>query len=418
MAGTIPDEIGKLSILENLGLQFNTLTGDIPSAIINISTIVEILLTSNQLTSSLPPNLGLTLPNLERLHLYNNSLTGPILSSISNSTKLTELDLAYNSFSSYIPSTLSDLRNLQWRLAYNNLTFDSSSHAMRTFLSLGNCKYLQRIELSENPLNFVLPTSIGNFSSFLDHFGLENSKIKGGIPDDIGNIRGLNFLNLASNEITGTIPAIIGNVPARAANFVPLSQSITRRLNIMIDVAAALDYLRGHSTPIVHCDLKPNNLLLDEDMVGHVTDFGIAKLLGEGDTMTNTMTLATIGYMAPEYGLEGTVSRRGDVYAYGILLMETFTRHKPTDEMFLGELSLKQWVQRSFPHAILEIVDGNLLREEEEHFDIKKDCLPSIMGLSLHCSAEAPEDRTNMNDVLVVLNKMKKKSMNEAVRIK
>jgi LRR receptor-like serine/threonine-protein kinase FLS2 len=68
----------------------------------------------------------------------------------------------------------------------------------------------------------------------------------------------------------------------------------------MIDVASTLEYLHyGYSTPIVHCDLKPTNILLDEDMVAHVANFGIAKLLGDGDSMMRTMTLATIGYMAP-----------------------------------------------------------------------------------------------------------------------
>jgi LRR receptor-like serine/threonine-protein kinase FLS2 len=76
--------------------------------------------------------------------------------------------------------------------------------------------------------------------------------------------------------------------------------SILQRLNIMINVASALKYLHyGYSIPIVHCDLKPNNILLDEDLVAHVADFGIAKLLGDEDSMMQTMTLATIGYMAP-----------------------------------------------------------------------------------------------------------------------
>lgn len=76
--------------------------------------------------------------------------------------------------------------------------------------------------------------------------------------------------------------------------------SMLQRLNIMIDVATALEYIHfGYSTTIVHCDLKPNNILLDEDMVAHVADFGIAKLLGDGDLMMRTMTLATVGYMAP-----------------------------------------------------------------------------------------------------------------------
>lgn len=75
---------------------------------------------------------------------------------------------------------------------------------------------------------------------------------------------------------------------------------ILQRLSIMIDVAAAVEYLHhGNSRPIIHCDLKPSNVLLDEDMNGRVTDFGISKLLGEGDDIAQTLTLATIGYTAP-----------------------------------------------------------------------------------------------------------------------
>ena len=72
-----------------------------------------------------------------------------------------------------------------------------------------------------------------------------------------------------------------------------------QRLNIMIDVASALDYLHCRcSTPIIHCDLKPSNVLIDNYMIAHVCDFGIAKLLGEKEFLAQTKTLGTIGYMA------------------------------------------------------------------------------------------------------------------------
>lgn len=75
---------------------------------------------------------------------------------------------------------------------------------------------------------------------------------------------------------------------------------IPQRLNIMIDVGSALEYLHyGFAVHVVHCDLKPSNILLVEDLVAHVGDFGNAKLMGEGDSMTQTMTMATIGYMPP-----------------------------------------------------------------------------------------------------------------------
>ncbi|PPD79037.1 hypothetical protein GOBAR_DD24042 [Gossypium barbadense] len=72
------------------------------------------------------------------------------------------------------------------------------------------------------------------------------------------------------------------------------SMDILQRLNIMIYVASALEYLHhDNATPVVHCDLKPNNVLLDKDMVAHLSDFGITKLLCEEVSMIQTMTIAT-----------------------------------------------------------------------------------------------------------------------------
>ncbi|XP_075674618.1 uncharacterized protein LOC142643789 [Castanea sativa] len=186
------------------------------------------------------------------------------------------------------------------------------------------------------------------------------------------------------------------------------------RLNMMINVASSLEYLHhGCPLPVVHCDLKPSNILLNKDMVAHVSDFGISKFLGDEDSMTQTMTLATIGYMAPEYGSQGTISTRGDVYSYGILLMETFTRKNPTDEMFTGEMNLKCWVKQSLPHSVITVIDANLLKRGEEHFNAKLDCMLSIMQLAMDCSTEAPEERINMRDVITTLKNIKSKLLND-----
>ena len=80
--------------------------------------------------------------------------------------------------------------------------------------------------------------------------------------------------------------------------------SLLQRLNVAIDVAFALNYLHNHSVPpIIHCDLKPSNVLLDNDMVAHVSDFGLARLLSTDDSsqkQTGTIGIkGSIGYAAP-----------------------------------------------------------------------------------------------------------------------
>ncbi|XP_060172794.1 LRR receptor-like serine/threonine-protein kinase GSO1 [Lycium barbarum] len=181
-----------------------------------------------------------------------------------------------------------------------------------------------------------------------------------------------------------------------------------QRLDIMIDVANALEYLHhGYSTPVVHCDIKPSNVLLDEDMTAHVTDFGVSKLLSEGESISHTKTLATLGYIAPEYGLQGVVSTKSDIYSFGILLMETFTRRRPSSDMFSGDLTLKYWIRGSMPNDLIKVIDPNLLSEDEKHLMEKLKVFSSIMELALHCCAESPSKRINMKDARVTLEKVK-----------
>ncbi|XP_009765419.1 receptor-like serine/threonine-protein kinase At1g78530 [Nicotiana sylvestris] len=181
-----------------------------------------------------------------------------------------------------------------------------------------------------------------------------------------------------------------------------------QRLNIMINVACALEYLHHECLSyVIHFDLKPSNVLLDENMVAHLSDFGISKLLGDDESDLYTKTFATFGYIAQEYGQDGFVSTKCDVYSYEIMLMETFTRRKPNDEMFDGDLRLKQWVSYSLPVAIVDVVDANLVTPQDNHLNKKLDCVASIMKVALDCCVDSPARRIDMKDVIGMLHKIK-----------
>ncbi|KAJ3678203.1 hypothetical protein LUZ60_002006 [Juncus effusus] len=193
--------------------------------------------------------------------------------------------------------------------------------------------------------------------------------------------------------------------------------SIKDRLDIVIGVAYALEYLHYRvEPPIAHCDLKPSNIFLDTELVVHVGDFGLARLLGNATSMTtessSTIGLrGTIGYLAPEYGVGVKGSTEGDVYSFGVLLLEIITGKRPTDEMFHGTLTLPKFVEMAHPDQVLEIVDPNLVNDDEHGIF----CAISLSRVGLLCTKELLKDRMNMQEVLheLLLIKDSYNKMNE-----
>uniref|UniRef100_A0A6J1CXN3 non-specific serine/threonine protein kinase n=1 Tax=Momordica charantia TaxID=3673 RepID=A0A6J1CXN3_MOMCH len=188
--------------------------------------------------------------------------------------------------------------------------------------------------------------------------------------------------------------------------------TLKQRIDIALDVAAAMEYLHhGLETPVVHCDLKPSNVLLDEEMTAHVADFGLSRLLQvQGDSISHTQSSASglkgsIGYIAPEYAFGVGVSTKGDVYSYGILLLEMFTGRSPVEEIFNREMNLQRWVEVAIPNMVIDILDERL---KELSFQINViDYLVSILITGLRCASELPNERPEMKEVCVSIKKIR-----------
>lgn len=187
LIGSIPKEIGELGSLELLGLSCNKLEGNIPTTIGNLTSLIYLVLGENELTGNIPTEIG-KITSLTELNLYYNQLSGNIPAEIDNLTLLEELDLSQNQLSGSIPS---------W---------------------LGNLTELSTLDLSNNQLSGSIPIEIGELSNLYALY-LENNQLTGSIPAEIGNLNNLQELNLSYNQLSEVIPSEIGNLNANFINF-------------------------------------------------------------------------------------------------------------------------------------------------------------------------------------------------------
>ncbi|KAH9302194.1 hypothetical protein KI387_013777, partial [Taxus chinensis] len=137
-----------------------------------------------------------------------------------------------------------------------------------------------------------------------------------------------------------------------------------RRLNIIRGIARGLLYLHEDSQPrIIHRDIKASNILLDEKMEPKISDFGLARLFGQDESLVNTRIAGTFGYMAPEYAMHGKLSTKADVYSFGVVLLEIVCGIKNTDVKLLPEhQSLLELVWRFYTRGnIVDVVDRAII---------------------------------------------------------
>ena len=169
-----------------------------------------------------------------------------------------------------------------------------------------------------------------------------------------------------------------------------ITLSIEKTYEISLGVAHGIEYLhRGCDMQILHFDIKPHNILLDENFIPKVFDFGHAKLYPANDSILSfTATRGTLGYIAPKflYKNNGRVSYRADVYSFGMLLLEMASKRKNLNALanHSSQIYFLTWVYGQF-------CEGNDI-EMEDATEKEKKIAKKIIIVALWCIQMKPSD--------------------------
>ncbi|CAA0816291.1 Protein kinase superfamily protein [Striga hermonthica] len=172
------------------------------------------------------------------------------------------------------------------------------------------------------------------------------------------------------------------------------------RMKVLLGTAKALAYLHESIEPkVVHRDIKSSNILIDEEFNGKVSDFGLAKLLGSGESHIATRVMGTFGYVAPEYANTGLLNEKSDIYSFGVLLLEAVTGRDPVDYgRPANEVNLVEWLKMMVgSRRAEEVVDSNL----EVRPTIR--ALKRALLIALRCVDPDSDKRPKMSQVVRML---------------
>ncbi|XP_052485798.1 rust resistance kinase Lr10-like [Gossypium raimondii] len=173
-----------------------------------------------------------------------------------------------------------------------------------------------------------------------------------------------------------------------------------KMFDIVLGVAQGIHYYQGCDMQILHFDIKPHNILLDENFNPKVSDFGLAKLYSVDDSIVSlTAARGTIGYIAPElvYKNLGGISSKANVYSFGMLLMEMVGRRKNVNA-FADHTS-----QIYFPSWIYDRLDQGEDIELGDVSDDEKVMVKKMIITAFWCIQLLPSDRPSMSKVLKML---------------
>ncbi|CAN6372475.1 unnamed protein product [Urochloa humidicola] len=436
LSGQIPKSLGNLTVLYFLNLSFNKFVGEVPNYGV-FANITGISIQGNSKLCGGIPDLHLPTCSLQSPKRKHKSLV--LLIVISLVTTLLALTIVF--------------KLLFWRKKRKRKSMSTHSVQSHPMIS-----YLQLVRATDG---FSTTNLLGSGSSGSVYKGELNGLDGGSIQktlvavkvlkihtpealksftsecEALRNMRHRNLVKIVT--ICSSIDSSGTDFKAIVYDFMPNGSlegwlhpdtkfqteqrylNLSERVTILLDVAHALDYLHCHGTmPVVHCDLKSGNILLDTDMVAHVGDFGLAKILAEGTSSLQQSTSSmgfrgTIGYAAPEYGVGNMVSTHGDIYSYGILILETVTAKRPTDSRFSKGSSLREYVDQALQSRVMDAVDKSLVVDIENElqtmgdssYKTKVECIVSLLKLGMSCTQELPSSRMPAGGIIKGLHDIK-----------
>ncbi|KAK8710438.1 hypothetical protein V6N13_145762 [Hibiscus sabdariffa] len=172
--------------------------------------------------------------------------------------------------------------------------------------------------------------------------------------------------------------------------------------NIALGIARGLEYLhQGCNTRILHFDIKPHNILLDDNFCPKISDFGLSKLCNTKESVVSmTHARGTPGYIAPEVFCRtfGGVSYKSDVYSYGMLILEMVGGRKNinVEVSRTSEVYFPTWIYKNLDQSMCLNLNGVVVEEDEE-------IARKLTIVSLWCIQNDPSDRPSMTKVLEML---------------
>ncbi|XP_042483208.1 putative receptor-like protein kinase At3g47110 [Macadamia integrifolia] len=326
--GSLPREIGNLKSLSTISVHENRFSGEIPSSIGDCNSLENLYMGGNFFEGTIPQTLVL-LKGLRDLDHSLNNLSRQILKDLEKNSALQSLDFSFNNLEGEVP-TKGIFRNASAILVNGN---DKLCGGIAE-LKLPACTNHGSMKGGKSKTFGIVLVIIGVVFGIIGQdetfvavkvLNLQNTRACKSFIAECKALRNICHQNLVK------ILASCSSLDSKGKDFKALfykfmpngslddwlhlpmvaynhsrSLNFVQRLNIALDVASALDYLHYHCyAPIIHCDLKQSNVLLDNDKIAHVGDFGFARLLSNPDddssqTQTSTTRIkGSIGYAAP-----------------------------------------------------------------------------------------------------------------------